>query len=131
MTDLETLRKQFYSNDDEDDILFDAPARVAETIPHRKAIGPNLDNSNARPGPSVIDRSLNTRNVSDVPRRAPDRMDLDTATLEFPSPDISEETDMQQLLRHWQNERHAPEILQSQDALLGRILDQIRRQVGS
>lgn len=40
------------------------------------------------------------------------------------------ETELQQLLRLWQNERHAPEILYSQDGLLSRVLDQIRRQVG-
>ena len=39
------------------------------------------------------------------------------------------ESDVTKLLRAWQNERHAPDILPSSDALLARVLDAIRRQV--
>lgn len=39
------------------------------------------------------------------------------------------ESDVAQLVRAWQNERHAPDILPSADALLVRVLDAIRRQV--
>jgi hypothetical protein len=45
--------------------------------------------------------------------------------------DDGEETEMQQLIRHWMNERHAPDILPAQDVLLGNLLDRIRRQVSS
>ncbi|THH28857.1 hypothetical protein EUX98_g5334 [Antrodiella citrinella] len=38
------------------------------------------------------------------------------------------ETPFQQLTRHWMNERHAPDILPAQEALLGRLLDHIRKQ---
>lgn len=38
-------------------------------------------------------------------------------------------SDMQQLLRAWQAERHAPAILPAQGELLGRVLDAIRQQV--
>ena len=34
-----------------------------------------------------------------------------------------------QLLRHWMNELHAPDILPEQEMLLGRILDLVRKQV--
>lgn len=39
------------------------------------------------------------------------------------------ETDVQKLLRAWQDERHAPDILPAKDVLLGNVLDSIRRQV--
>ncbi|CDO75940.1 hypothetical protein BN946_scf184873.g29 [Trametes cinnabarina] len=42
--------------------------------------------------------------------------------------DLAEETPFQQLIRHWMNERHAPDILPGQEMLLGRLLDHIRKQ---
>ncbi|KAA1470796.1 GINS complex Sld5 component [Dentipellis sp. KUC8613] len=39
-----------------------------------------------------------------------------------------EETQLQQLIRHWMNERHAPDILPIQGDVLGRLLDHILRQ---
>lgn len=39
------------------------------------------------------------------------------------------ETVFQQLIRHWLNERHAPDILPVQAEVLGALLDHIRRQV--
>ena len=39
------------------------------------------------------------------------------------------ETPLQQLIRHWMNERHAPDILPAQEELLSSLLDHIRRQV--
>lgn len=43
--------------------------------------------------------------------------------------DVASETPFQELIRHWMNERHAPEILPAQETLLGRLLDHIRKQV--
>ena len=43
--------------------------------------------------------------------------------------DTEGETPLQQLIRHWMNERHAPDILPVQQALLSGLLDHIRRQV--
>ena len=40
------------------------------------------------------------------------------------------ETPLEQLTRHWMNERHAPDILPAQEALLAALLDHLRRQVG-
>ena len=40
-----------------------------------------------------------------------------------------QETLLQQLVRHWLNERHAPDILPVQAEVLGALLDHIRRQV--
>ncbi|KAJ7186785.1 hypothetical protein C8R46DRAFT_1157963 [Mycena filopes] len=45
--------------------------------------------------------------------------------VEEPLPD---ETPLEQLTRHWMNERHAPDILPAQDVLLSSLLDHIRRQ---
>jgi hypothetical protein len=41
----------------------------------------------------------------------------------------AEETAFQQLIRHWMNERHAPDILYAQERLLARLLDHIKKQV--
>lgn len=41
-----------------------------------------------------------------------------------------EETPLQQLIRHWMNERHAPDILPVAEDVLAGLLDHIRRQVG-
>ncbi|KZT20692.1 GINS complex Sld5 component [Neolentinus lepideus HHB14362 ss-1] len=42
--------------------------------------------------------------------------------------ETGEETKLQELIRHWMNERHAPDILPAQSTLLGRLLDHIRKQ---
>ncbi|KAH9847085.1 GINS complex Sld5 component [Lenzites betulinus] len=42
--------------------------------------------------------------------------------------ELAEETPFQQLIRHWMNERHAPDVLPGQEMLLGRLLDHIRKQ---
>lgn len=82
-----------------------------------------LDELNA--GPSFVERAM----------RAPDddddgdaiiRDDLGPAIL---PQDDAEDTSFQQLIRHWMNERHAPDILPSQEVLLGRLLDHTRKQV--
>lgn len=39
-------------------------------------------------------------------------------------------TPLEQLIRHWTNERHAPDILPAQEDLLVSVLDHMRRQVG-
>lgn len=41
-----------------------------------------------------------------------------------------EETPLQKLIRHWMNERHAPDILPVAETVLAGLLDHIRRQVG-
>lgn len=69
--------------------------------------------------PSFIDRARNTDDDIDVPR----------AILPFARPNI-EETPLEQLMRHWMNERHAPDILPAQEELLTNLLDHLRRQVG-
>ena len=40
------------------------------------------------------------------------------------------ETPLEQLTRHWMNERHAPDLLPAQENLLAHLLDHLRRQVG-
>lgn len=40
----------------------------------------------------------------------------------------NEETPLEQLMRHWMNERHAPDILPAQEELLSGLLDHLRRQ---
>jgi GINS complex subunit 4 len=77
---------------------------------------------NARP--SFIDRVRNAPPDDDD--------DLDTAarpTVPLIQPD-EPETPLEQLMRHWTNERHSPDILPAQEELLGNLLDHLRRQVG-
>ncbi|KAH8105258.1 GINS complex Sld5 component [Cristinia sonorae] len=67
-------------------------------------------------------------NAIQVPRPAP-RDDAPVPMQEdfLPIAD-EEETAFQQLIRHWMNERHAPDILPGQELLLGRLLDHIGKQ---
>ncbi|EIW77897.1 Sld5-domain-containing protein [Coniophora puteana RWD-64-598 SS2] len=58
---------------------------------------------------------------------AEDGGDDDEELPDFLREDVSE-TPLQQLVRHWMNERHAPDILPVQEALLSELLDHIRRQ---
>jgi hypothetical protein len=48
---------------------------------------------------------------------------------DFLNQDDQEEMPLQKLIRHWINERHAPDILPIQGELLGDLLDHIRKQV--
>lgn len=43
----------------------------------------------------------------------------------------SNQNDVLKLMRAWQEERHAPDILPARDELLGRVLDAIRQQVST
>jgi hypothetical protein len=43
--------------------------------------------------------------------------------------DDAAETPLEQLTRHWLNERFAPDLLPAQEALLTNLLDHLRRQV--
>ncbi|KAG6334816.1 hypothetical protein ID866_4268 [Astraeus odoratus] len=42
--------------------------------------------------------------------------------------ELEPETPLQKLIRHWMNERHAPDILPTEEDLLSRLLDHIRSQ---
>ena len=70
----------------------------------------------------------------DLPRKpALDDLDRDVPMpiAALPLQPAEEETPLQQLIRHWTNERHAPDILPAQEDLLMSVLDHIRRQVHS
>lgn len=69
-------------------------------------------------GPSFIDRA---RNV------VPDE-DEDDDIIPGILPAV-DETPLEQLIRHWTNERHAPDLLAAQEELLANLLDHLRRQV--
>jgi hypothetical protein len=47
----------------------------------------------------------------------------------FDDGDELEDTPLQQLIRHWMNERHSPDILPAQEDLLAGLLDHLRLQV--
>jgi len=61
---------------------------------------------------------------SDVPMLGPTNND---GSRYFLQPEVAE-TALQKLMRHWMNERHAPDILPAQEVLLGELLDHIRKQ---
>ena len=75
-------------------------------------------------GPSSIDRPRQAA-LDDLDRDVP--MPIAAPSLQ----PAEEETPLQQLIRHWTNERHAPDILPAQEDLLMSVLDHIRRQVHS
>ena len=56
----------------------------------------------------------------------------DDVPMDAPPPfeEDEEETPLQQLIRHWMNERHVPDVLPIAEDVLPRLLDRIRRQVG-
>ncbi|KAJ7736782.1 hypothetical protein DFH07DRAFT_893160, partial [Mycena maculata] len=75
--------------------------------------------SNAASGPSAPGRAPT------APTALLDDDDEPMPPVDEPLPD---ETPLEQLTRHWMNERHAPDILPAQDFLLSSLLDHIRRQ---
>ncbi|TFY80759.1 hypothetical protein EWM64_g3255 [Hericium alpestre] len=79
-----------------------------------------LDDDDPMEGPSFIRRALNAPDDDD--RAAPNY------THHFNIGDGPEESPLQQMIRYWMNERHAPDILPGQEEVLGRLLDHIRRQ---
>jgi GINS complex subunit 4 len=92
--------------------------------------------SNAASGPSLPRRGQSAL-IEDEDDAMPDiRRDpmpdiLNELGLAPPAKEaLPAETPLEQLTRHWMNERHAPDILPSQDVLLSSLLDHIRRQVG-
>ncbi|KAJ7629422.1 hypothetical protein DFH06DRAFT_1102429 [Mycena polygramma] len=75
-------------------------------------------NANAASGPSIPRPRQSALLEEDQPMPA----------VEEPEEPLPDETPLEQLTRHWMNERHAPDILPAQDALLSSLLDHIRRQ---
>ena len=82
-----------------------------------------LNASNA--GPSFEQSARNAPDDDDDPD-ATIRDDFEPVIL---AEEGAEETLIQQFIRHWMNERHAPDILPVQEELLGRLLDHTRKQV--
>lgn len=63
-----------------------------------------------------------------APRDNDDPGDVPMPLLEDEEQEI--ETPLQRIIRHWMNERHAPDILPVAEDVLSGLLDHIRRQVG-
>ena len=72
------------------------------------------------------------RNRGVTPNPFTDEPDIDI-DLDLGLPGVGREeegeTPLQQLIRYWMNERHAPDILPVQQALLANLLDTVRKQV--
>ncbi|THH14749.1 hypothetical protein EW146_g5628 [Bondarzewia mesenterica] len=84
---------------------------------------PLFDDDDPMAVPSFIQRALHAPDDDDLDLAiAPRNRDLDLFTT------AEEETELQQLIRHWMNERHAPDILPGQEVVLSKMLDHIRRQ---
>ena len=82
-----------------------------------------LNTGGGTAGPSFIDRARNAPADEDDDDFDP-RPAVDLLVPAEP------ETPLEQLIRHWTNERHCPDILPAQETLLGNLLDHLRRQVG-
>ncbi|KAJ3554749.1 hypothetical protein NM688_g2948 [Phlebia brevispora] len=74
-----------------------------------------------RAGPSFVQRARDAPDDDD----AIIRDDFGPAVI---AQEDAEETSFQQFIRHWMNERHAPDILPAQEDLLARLLDHARKQ---
>ncbi|KAF7328972.1 hypothetical protein MVEN_02527200 [Mycena venus] len=85
----------------------------------------NRSNSNAASGPSMPRRAGQSALLDQEDDEPMPDVQLQLQEPEEPLPD---ETPLEQLTRHWMNERHASDILPAQDVLLSSLLDQIRRQ---
>ncbi|KAF9039119.1 hypothetical protein BJ165DRAFT_1352299 [Panaeolus papilionaceus] len=59
---------------------------------------------------------------------APPRRDAEERRVDQSIEEEREETPLEQLTRHWMNERHAPDILPAREELLSNLLDHLRRQ---
>ncbi|KAF7795921.1 hypothetical protein EIP86_007088 [Pleurotus ostreatoroseus] len=69
------------------------------------------------------------RRVQNAPREADgDAIIRDDFGPTILAQEDAEETTFQQFIRHWMNERHAPDILPAQEVLLARLLDHARKQ---
>jgi hypothetical protein len=79
--------------------------------------------------PNPVDAPVPQRRASPNPFQSDP--DFDVWAADRDSEDTQGETPLQQLIRHWMNERHAPDILPVQQTLLSGLLDHIRRQVSS
>ncbi|KAF5369373.1 hypothetical protein D9758_002788 [Tetrapyrgos nigripes] len=88
-----------------------------------------VDNSSST-SRSRVRRNVATLNDSDDERPTTRTLDSERDVVMAPPPFEleAEETPLQKLMRHWINERHAPDILPAQEELLASLLDHIRRQ---
>jgi GINS complex subunit 4 len=81
---------------------------------------------------SFIDRARNAIDDDDDNNNDQDLFNAPPiAAPAFQQQPDTDETPLEQLTRHWMNERHAPDILPAQELLLSTLLDHIRRQVST
>lgn len=80
----------------------------------------------SKTGPSFIDRARNAADDDELTAQVAVNPARQIPSAQGPS----RETPLEQLTRHWMNERHAPDILPAQEELLASLLDHLRRQVG-
>ncbi|KAF9005088.1 hypothetical protein BDQ17DRAFT_1353767 [Cyathus striatus] len=86
-------------------------------------------NSNPTGGSSFLERARNA--LDDDDDDLPLGRVVPTVNPGTPPPftdDETNETSLEKLMRHWMNERHAPDILPAQQELLSSVLDHLRRQ---
>ena len=76
----------------------------------------------------MLFRSRRNENEED-PFGEPMAADVDPGVNDILQEEESPGTPLEQLTRHWMNERHAPDILAAQEDLLTNLLDHLRRQV--
>jgi GINS complex subunit 4 len=76
-------------------------------------------------GPSFHGHNVNEEDPFDEAMAA----DVDPGVDDILQEEESQGTPLEQLTRHWMNERHAPDILAAQEDLLTNLLDHLRRQV--
>lgn len=82
-------------------------------------------------GDNLVDRMMNAPDDDDFDMLEPPApRNPDAGFANAHDPTAENQTPLQQLIRHWMNERHAPDILECQQDTLSTLLNHIRRQVG-
>ena len=105
-----------------------AKAKGKESFIDRALNAPDFDSGFRDEGGDGMDVDVDSL---DHTRGAGTNADADVDAMLSRETREARESDVTKLLRAWQDERHAPDILPSSDALLARVLDAIRRQVRS
>ena len=101
----------------------DAPIAIASA----SVAAAGTSASSSRAGQSR--RSDNSRATR--PGRTPNEDRADTEPPDDLIVEEKDETPLAQLMRSWLNERHSPDLLAGEEAIVGRLLDHVRKQVRS
>lgn len=108
----------------------DLSGPISTTSASASVAGPSSSTSHSgqaqRRGPAAS----SSRNIDvEPPSRRREDADANGAVMQEDFEEEEEETALAKLMRSWLNERHSPELLAGEEAVVGRLLDHVRKQV--